>query len=108
MLGGTVESAQYLSIRYIERLAEAGIKSKVGSAGDSYDNALVETIKLFLQNRSGPSEGPWHNMQDMGMGTFGWVDWFNNRPLLGSIGIIPSAEAEVKFNAQRDVLDIVA
>jgi len=103
-----VESAQYLSIRYTERLAEAGIEPSVGSVGDSYDNALAETINGLYKNELVHRQGPWRNMQDLEMATLGWVDWFNNRRLLGPIGNIPPAEAEQNFYAQHDVLDMVA
>lgn len=103
-----VESAQYLSIRYTERLAEAGIEPSVGSVGDSYDNALAETINGLYKTELVHRQGPWRNMQDLEMATLGWVDWFNNRRLLGPIGNIPPAEAEENFYAQRDVLDMVA
>jgi len=99
---------QYLSIRYTERLAEAGIEPSVGSVGDSYDNALAETINGLYKTELVHRQGPWRNMQDLEMATLGWVDWFNNRRLLGPIGNIPPAEAEQNFYAQRDVLDMVA
>ncbi|KKN49625.1 hypothetical protein LCGC14_0640870 [marine sediment metagenome] len=99
---------QYLSIRYTERLSEAGIEPSVGSVGDSYDNALAETINGLYQTELIHRQGPWRNMQDLEMATLGWVDWFNNRRLLGPIGNIPPAEAEQNFYAQRDVLDMVA
>ena len=103
-----VESAQYLSIRYTERLAEAGIEPSVGSVGNSYDNALAETINGLYKTELVHRQGPWRNMQDLELATLGWVDWFNNRRLLGPIGNIPPAEAEKNFYAQRDVLDMVA
>jgi transposase InsO family protein len=103
-----VDSAQYLSIRYTERLAEAGIEPSVGSVGDSYDNALAETINGLYKTELVHRQGPWRNMQELEMATLGWVDWFNNRRLLGPIGNIPPEEAEENFYAQRDVLDMVA
>ena len=99
---------QYLSIRYTERLAEAGIEPSVGSVGDSYDNALAETVNGLYKTELVHRQGPWRNMQDLEMATLGWVDWFNHRRLLGPIGNIPPAEAEQNFYAQRDVLDMVA
>ena len=107
---------QYLSIRYTERLAEAGIEPSVGSVGDSYDNALAETINGLYKTELVHRQGPWRNMQDLEKATLGWVDTgvcrqtpeFNNRRLLGPIGNIPPAEAEENFYAQRDVLDMVA
>lgn len=99
---------QYLSIRYTERLTEAGIEPSVGSLGDSYDNALAETINGLYKIELVHRKGPWRNMQDLEMATLGWVDWFNNGRLLGPIGNIPPAEAEENFYAQHDVLDMVA
>ena len=99
---------QYLSIRYTERLAEAGIEPSVGSVGDSYDNALAETINGLYKTELVHRQGPWRNMQDLEMATLGWVDWFNNRRLLGPIGNIPPVVAEQNFYAQRDVLDMVS
>lgn len=99
---------QYLSIRYTERLAEAGIEPSVGSVGDSYDNALAETINGLYKTERVHRQGPWRNMQDLEMATLGWVDWFNNRRLLGPIGNIPPAEAEENFYALRDMRDMVA
>jgi transposase InsO family protein len=89
-------------------LAEAGIEPSVGSVGDSYDNALAETINGLYKAELVHRQGPWRNMQDLDMATLGWVDWFNHRRLLGPIGNIPPAEAEENFYAQRDVLDMVA
>ncbi|SHI59228.1 Transposase InsO and inactivated derivatives [Shimia gijangensis] len=99
---------QYLSIRYTERLAEAGIEPSVGSVGDSYDNALAETINGLYKTELVHKQGPWRNIQDLEMATLGWVDWVNNRRLLGPIGNIPPAEAEENLYAQRDVLELVA
>ena len=99
---------QYLSIRYTERLKEDGIEPSVDSVGDSYDNALAETVNGLYKTELVHRQGPWRNMQDLEMATLGWVDWFNHRRLLGPIGNIPPAEAEQNFYAQRDVLDMVA
>ena len=95
---------QYLSIRYTERLAEAGIEPSIGSVGDSYDNALAEMINGLYQTELIHRQGPWRNMQDLEVATLGWVDWFNHRRLLGPIRNIPPAEAEENFYAQRNVL----
>jgi len=99
---------QYLSIRYTERLAEAGIEPSVGRVGDSCDNALAETINGLHKTELVHRQGPWRNMQDLEMATLGWVDRFNNRRLPGPTGNIPPAEAEENFYAQRDALDMVA
>jgi transposase InsO family protein len=99
---------QYLSIRYTEHLAEAGIEPSLGSVGDSYDNTFAETINSVYKTEVAHRQGPWRNMQDLEMATLGWVDWFKNRRLLGPIGYIPPAVAEENFYAQRDVFDMIA
>ncbi len=91
---------QYVSIRYTDRLAEAGIEPSVGSVGDSYDNALAETINGLYKAEVIYKRGPWRNLQAVEMATLEWVDWFNNRRLLGSIGNIPPAEAEAAYYEQ--------
>ena len=83
---------QYLSIRYTERLAEANIDSSVGSVGDSYDNALAETINGLYKTEVIRRRGPWKNIEDVEYATLEWVDWFNNRRLLEPIGNVPPAE----------------
>lgn len=89
--------SQYLSIRYTERLAEAGFKASVGSVGDSYDNALAETINGLYKAEIIHKDGPWKNLDDVERATLTWVDWFNNRRLLSSIGDIPPAEYELLY-----------
>ncbi len=91
--------SQYLSIRYSERLAEAGIEPSVGSVGDSYDNALAETINGLFKAEVIHRRGPWRNFEAVEYATLEWVDWFNNRRLLEPIGNIPPAEAEANFYA---------
>jgi len=88
---------QYLSIRYTERLAEAGIESSVGSVGDSYDNALAETIIGLFKTEVICRKGPWRNLEEVEFATLEWVDWFNHRRLLSSIGDVPPAELEVAY-----------
>jgi len=88
-----LESAQYLSIKYTERLAEAGIEPSVGSVGDSYDNTLAETIDGLYKAEVIHRRGPWRTMEALKFATLEWVDWFNNRRLLEPIGNIPPAEA---------------
>ncbi len=97
-----VESAQYVSIRYSERLAEAGIEPSVGSVGDSYDNALAETINGLYKAEVIHRRGPWRNFEAVELATLEWVDWFNNRRLLEPIGNIPPAEAEERYYAMLD------
>jgi transposase InsO family protein len=82
---------QYVSIRYTDRLVDAGIEPSVGSVGDSYDNALAETINGLYKAEVIHRLGPWRNLQAVEMATLEWVDWFNNRRLLGPIGDIPPA-----------------
>jgi transposase InsO family protein len=86
--------SQYLSIRYTERLAEAGIESSVGSVGDSYDNALAETIIGLFKTEVIWQRGPWRTIDEVEYAVCEWVDWYNNRRLLESIGDIPPAEFE--------------
>ena len=96
------ESAQYVSIRYTERLAEAGIEPSVGSVGDSYDNALAETINGLYKAEVIHRRGPWRSFEAVEFATLEWVDWFNNRRLLEPIGNIPPAEAEERYYARLD------
>ncbi len=91
--------SQYLSIKYTERLAEAGIEPSVGSVGDSYDNALAETINGLYKAEVIHRRGSWRTMEAVEFATLGWVDWFNNRRLLEPIGNIPPAEAEERYYA---------
>lgn len=91
--------SQYLSIKYTERLAEAGIEPSVGSIGDSYDNALAETINGLYKAEVIHRRGPWRTMEAVEFATLEWVDWFNNRRLLEPIGNIPPAEAEERYYA---------
>jgi transposase InsO family protein len=88
---------QYLSIRYTERLAEAGIESSVGSVGDSYDNALAETIIGLYKTEVIYERGPWRNHDAVEYAMLEWVDWFNNRNLLESIGHVPPLEREREY-----------
>ena len=88
---------QYVSIRYTERLAEAGIEPSVGSVGDSYDNALAETINGLYKTEVIRRRGPWRQIEDVEFATLEWVDWFNNRRLLEPIGNIPPVEYEQAY-----------
>ena len=94
--------SQYLSIRYTERLAEANIEASVGSVGDSYDNALAETINGLYKTEVIWHRGPWRNMSEVEFATLEWVDWFNNRRLLEPIGNIPPAEFEMAYYRQLE------
>ena len=103
-----LESAQYLSIKYSERLAEAGIEPSVGSVADSYDNALAETINGLYKAEVIRRRGPWRGFEAVEFATLEWVDGFNNRRLLETIGNIPPAEAEARYYVQSNELARVA
>ena len=98
---------QYVSIRYTERLAEAGIEPSVGSVGDSYDNALAETIN-GLYKAEVIHRRSWRNLEAVELATLDWVDWFNHKRLLGPIGNIPPAEAEAVYHQQQRELAMAA
>jgi len=100
--------SQYLSIKYTERLAEAGVEPSVGSVGDSYDNALAETINGLYKAEVIHRRGPWRSFESVEFATLEWVDWFNNRRLLEPIGNIPPAEAELRYYAMSDEADLAA
>jgi len=93
--------SQYLSIRYGERLATAGIEPSVGSVGDSYDNALAETINGLYKTEVIRRQGPWRGVDDVELATLTWVDWWNNRRILEPIGDIPPAEKEASYYRQH-------
>jgi len=93
---------QYLSIRYTERLAEAGIEPSVGSVGDSYDNALAESVISLYKSELIRRWGPWRNLEAVEFRTLEWVDWFNNRRLLEPIGSIPPAEYEQEYYLSQE------
>ncbi len=93
--------SQYLSIRYSERLAEAGAEPSVGSIGDSYDNALAETIIGLFKTEVIHPRGPWKSVDEVEYATLEWVDWFNHRRLLQPIGDIPPAELEHSYYQQQ-------
>ncbi len=91
---------QYLSIRYADRLAEVGIAPSVGSVGDSYDNAMAETINGLYKTEVIRQQGPWRSIEDVEFATLTWVDWFNHRRLLEPIGNVPPAEFEAAYYEQ--------
>ena len=99
---------QYVSIKYTERLAEAGVEPSVGSVGDSYDNALAETVIGLFKTEVIHRRGPWRGFEAVEFATLEWVDWFNNRRLLEPIGNIPPAEAEARYYAHSNGLAMVA
>lgn len=98
---------QYLSIVYTERLAEAGAVTSVGSRGDSYDNALAETIIGLYKTEQIHRLGPWKGLDDVEFATLEWVDWFNNRRLLEPIGDIPPAEYEANYWTKEESANVV-
>lgn len=100
--------SQYLSIKYTERLIEVGIDPSVGTVGDSYDNALAECVIGLFKTEVINQIGPWKSMREVEWETLKWVDWYNNRRLLGPIGYVPPAEAEEVFYANLKTLDMVA
>ena len=94
--------SQYVSIRYTERLAEAGIEPSVGSRGDSYDNALAETINGLYKAELIHRRAPWKTRESVELATLQWVHWFNHHRLLEPLGYIPPAEAEENFHRQQE------
>jgi putative transposase len=100
--------SQYVSIKYTERLAEAGIEPSVGSVGDSYDNALAETINGLYKAELIHRRGPWRSFEAVEFATLEWVDWFNHRRLLEPIGNIPPAEAEDRYYAMLEPTPMAA
>ena len=98
---------QYLSMRYTQRLIEAGIEPSVGSVGDSYDNALAESIIGLYKTEVIHQEGPWRDADHVEFETLGWVDWFNNRRLLEPIGYIPPAEFEEQYYQRQETPALV-
>ena len=99
---------QYVSIRYTQRLAHAGVETSVGSVGDSYDNALAETINGLFKAEVIHRRTSWRSIQAVELATLEWIDWFNNRRLLQPIGHIPPAEAEAAFYANLEENRIAA
>ena len=91
---------QYLSMRYTERLADAGIEPSVGSRGDSYDNALAESVIGLFKTEVIRRKGPWRHLEAVEFATLDWVDWFNHRRLLEPIGYVPPAEYEARYHEQ--------
>jgi putative transposase len=93
---------QYLSIRYTERLAQAGVEASVGSVGDSYDNALAESVNGLYKAEVIHRKGPWRSVEAVELATLEWVDWFNNRRLFGPIGHVPPAEFESAYYQRQE------
>ena len=99
---------QYVSISYTKRLAEAGIEPSVGSVGDSYDNALAETIIGLYKAELIHKEGPWRGIEQVEFATLDWADWFYNRRLFEPIGNIPPVECETLYYQQQEPRTMVA
>ena len=103
MLRPPVESTQYTSIRYGERLAELGAVPSIGTVGDSYDNALAETVNGLYKTELvyGPDQGPWKTVADVELATLGWVHWYNTERLHGYLDDVPPAEFEDTYHAKQ-------
>jgi putative transposase len=99
---------QYVSIRYTERLAEAGIEPSVGSKGDAYDNALAETVMGLFKTEIIRKRGPWRSLEDVEFATLEWVWWFNHRRLLEPLGYLPPAEYEEAYYRHQEPQAAVA
>ncbi len=98
---------QYLSIRYTERLAEAGIEPSVGSRGDSYDNALAESVIGLFKTEVIHRRGPWRGLEDVEFATLEWVWWFNHHRLLEPLGYVPPVEYEEAFYRRQETQSLV-
>ena len=94
------QGTQYLSMRYTDRLAEAGIAPSVGSRGNAYDNALAESVIGLFKTEVIRRQGPWRNLDTVEFATLTWIDWFNTRRLLEQIGYVPPAEFEARYHEQ--------
>ena len=95
-------------IRYTERLAESGIGPSVGSVGDSYDTALAESVIGLYKTEVIRRRGPWWDLEAVEFATLEWVDWFNNRPLLSTIGDVPPAEYEETYYRAQEAPAMMA
>jgi putative transposase len=100
--------SQYLSIRYPQRLAPAGVESSVGSVGDSYDNAMAETIIGLYKTEVIRRHGPWRHIEAVEYATLEWVDWFNHRRRLEPIGNVPPAALEQPYYRQLEESAMIA
>jgi putative transposase len=92
-----VEPRQYTSIRYSERLLDAGVLASIGSVGDSYDNAQAESLIGLYKNECTKFEGPWRGVDDLELATLSWVHWFNETRLHSAIGDVPPIEYEAAY-----------
>ena len=98
-----LEPGQYLSMRYTDRLVDAGIAPSVGSQGDAYDNALAESVIGVYKTEVIRRKGPWRTLEAVEFATLTWVDWLNTRRLLGPLGDIPPVEFEAQYYEQAAV-----
>jgi len=96
-----LESAQYTSVRYTERLEEIGATPSIGSVADSYDNALAETINGLYKTEVIHRRGPWKDVDQVELATLNWVHWFNNERLHSALGDVPPVEFEAAWHAAR-------
>jgi transposase InsO family protein len=101
VLRGPLEPGQYVAIRYTERLAQAGAVRSVGSRGDSYDNALAETVNGLYKTELIYRRGPWRTRGQVELATAAWVDWWNHHRLHRAVGDVPPAEYEADYHRQR-------
>jgi len=99
------EVVQFFSIRYTERLAGEGAVASVGSKGDSYDNALAETLNGLFKAELVRRRSPWRSVDDVELATLTWVDWYNNRRLHSACGLIPPAEFEINYHQHQEAAD---
>lgn len=100
--------SQYLSIRYTKRLAEAGIEPSIGSKGDSYDNALAETINGLYKAELIHQRAPWRTRESVELAALEWVSWFNDHRLMEHLGYIPPAEADANYYRPLDSQTAIA
>lgn len=105
MLLRPVEPGQYTSIRYADRLAEAGALASIGSIGDSYDNAMAESVMGLFKTELVRWQGPWRGLDDLELATLTWIDWFNNTRLHSALGYATPAEVEAEHYRQNDLLE---
>jgi transposase InsO family protein len=103
-----IESGQYLSIRYTDRLAEAGIEPSVGSAGDSYDNAMAESIIGLFKTEIIKRGAPWRHAEQVELATLRWVGWFNDTRLMEVLGYRPPVEVEQEYYRSQEAQAMVA
>jgi putative transposase len=101
--------SQFTSIRYGERLDEIGAVPSIGSVGDSYDNALAESVNSLYKTELiyGPDQGPWRSIEEVELATLSWVHWYNNQRIHGYIGDVPPAEYEDEYHAQQRAKQLI-